>query len=332
MSQISTIDVPRSHARLGANHGYVIDGDVAQLHADVELLEHPPLAGDWVLQLWACDAPHAGGPLTGVKVAEAALTGVLDGGDQGWHLDAAAQARVPGGQRDYAMVLVLASGEGDHDPQVHDFANYPARQRFVTPHFNGSVGYEIDETLVVLKADAIHNPRDADNISGSLRLELWALAEPYRGGMLEGHVLGLADLSRLPGQTSLHAISERVPFSPPSAGSWHVTLVLREWAGATGYVTRDYAQCAVRCVVADPPPVAHVVAEHVPTAKEGSRANRVSINSASAEELAAVKGLSRKVAKEIVKGRPYASIDALLEVKGIGPKLLGTLRASLTLG
>lgn len=44
--------------RLGADHGYVVDGDVAQLHADVELFED---AGDnrWALQLWACDAPHA---------------------------------------------------------------------------------------------------------------------------------------------------------------------------------------------------------------------------------------------------------------------------------
>ena len=46
--------------------------------ADVELLDIPALAGNWVLQLWACDQPHTSGPLVGVKVAEAALNGSLE--------------------------------------------------------------------------------------------------------------------------------------------------------------------------------------------------------------------------------------------------------------
>ena len=105
MSQINTFTATRPYARLGANHGYVIDGDVAQLHADVELLDTPALAGNWALQLWACDQPHTSGPLVGVKVAEAALNGSLDSGESARRLDAEAQAHVPGGQRDYAMVL-----------------------------------------------------------------------------------------------------------------------------------------------------------------------------------------------------------------------------------
>lgn len=145
MSQISTNTVPSPYARIGANHGYVIDGDIARLYADVELLHNPPLAGNWALQLWAGAAPHTGGPLAGVKIAEADLRAHVDAHDiASWRLDARAEARVPGGQRDYAMVLVLASGDGTQCNQVHDFANYPARQRFVTPHLDGSVAYEID--------------------------------------------------------------------------------------------------------------------------------------------------------------------------------------------
>lgn len=369
MSQTSTVVASRPSARLGANHGYVIEGDLAQLHADVELLEQPSRAGRWALQLWACDAPHTGGPLAGVKIAEAALTDDLDLDGQARRLGAEALARVPGGQRDYAMVLVLASGDGGHYTQVHDFANYPARQRFVTPHLEGSVGYRVDDEHVVIDAGAIHSPRAADNLSGSLRLELWALAGPYRGGSFEGHAMGYIDLGRLPGQCTLHEVSERVPFTPPPTGHWDVTLMLREWAGPAGYVTRDYATFAVRYVVAEvpsrvesavpspdrevevvsslggdtassleanaaaseAPPDADAAAERAASAPAARQPAGVSINTASVDALAEIKGMSRKVAAEIVKGRPYDSVDALVGVRGIGPRLLDRLRAFLTI-
>jgi hypothetical protein len=343
VSQINTSTAPRPYARLGANHGYVIHGDVAQLHADIELLDTPPLTGTWALQLWACDQPHSSGPLVGVKVAEAALTGSLDAGESARRLDAEAQAHVPGGQRDYAMVLVLASGDAEHDTQVHDFANYPARQQFVTPHLDGRVGYRIDGDDLVIEAELIRNPRASGYISGSLSVELWALADSYRGGTFEGHVLGRVELGRLAGQTSLDAVVERVPFSPPPAGNWEIVLMLREWAGPAGNVTRDFARFAVGYTVSEPtpvsqtkiaatppPPSAEAAAVHGPVVID-KRPARLAVNRATAAELAGLKGLSRKVATEIVKGRPYKSIDALISVRGIGPKLLDKLRADLTL-
>jgi len=349
VSQIITETVLRPYARLGANHGYVIDGDVAQLHADVEFLETPPLTGNWALQLWACDQPHTGGPLVGVKVAEAALNGGRDAGDHARRLDAETQARVPGGQRDYAMVLVLASGDAGQETQVLDFANYPARQQFVTPHLDGRVGYRVDGDDLVIEADAIRSPRASDNISGSLSLELWALPEPYRGGTFNGHALGRVDLGRLAGQTALETVAERTPLSPPPAGNWEIVLMLREWAGPTGYVTRDFARFAVPYVVSapakepaqvkEPMQVKEVarVSEPAP-AKEPAVAKaapqppaRRSVNRATVDELAAIKGLSRKVAAAIVKKRPYKSLDSLIDVQGIGPKLLAKLRTDLTL-
>ena len=321
----------------------MIDGDVAQLYADVEFLKTPPLTGNWALQLWACEQPHAGGPLVGVKVAEAALAGHPDAGDSARHLDAAAHAQVPGGQRDYAMVLVLACDDAGHDTQVHDFANYPARQHFVTPHLDGRVGYRIDGDEVVIEVDAIRSPRASDNISGSLSLELCALAVPYRGGTFEGHSLGRVDLGRLAGQSSLEAIVERVPFSPPPVGNWQVSLMLREWAGPTGYVTRDFACFVVPYIVSASTPVSETTIEATtpqpsedsavvhPPSVSNQHSTRVAVNRATATELAAIKGLSRKVATEIVKHRPYQSIDALIDVRGIGPRLLDKLRAELTL-
>jgi DNA uptake protein ComE-like DNA-binding protein len=55
----------------------------------------------------------------------------------------------------------------------------------------------------------------------------------------------------------------------------------------------------------------------------------VSVNTARVEELAAVKGLPKKVAEDIVKHRPFASLDDLLRVKGLGAKILAKVRSSL---
>jgi len=119
--------------------------------------------------------------------------------------------------------------------------------------------------------------------------------------------------------------------------------MLREWAGPAGYVTRDFARFAVDYTVSEPTPVREPkIAAATPQPREDSTAVRVpvvvdrrparlAVNRATVVELAAIKGLSRKVATEIVKGRPYKSFDALISVRGIGPKLLDKLRADLTL-
>lgn len=56
----------------------------------------------------------------------------------------------------------------------------------------------------------------------------------------------------------------------------------------------------------------------------------VSVNTAAEKELAAVKGLTNKIAAQIVAGRPFKSLDALVELKGMGPKLLERVRDSLS--
>jgi DNA uptake protein ComE-like DNA-binding protein len=58
---------------------------------------------------------------------------------------------------------------------------------------------------------------------------------------------------------------------------------------------------------------------------------KISVNRASAAELAAVKGLTKPVAAAIVASRPYATLDDLLRAKGMGAKLLKKLRDQLSL-
>jgi competence ComEA-like helix-hairpin-helix protein len=57
----------------------------------------------------------------------------------------------------------------------------------------------------------------------------------------------------------------------------------------------------------------------------------VNLNTASLKEIEAVNGLSKKLAKQIVEERPFASIDRLLKVKGMGPKLLAKIKQHVSL-
>ncbi len=52
----------------------------------------------------------------------------------------------------------------------------------------------------------------------------------------------------------------------------------------------------------------------------------VALNTATVEEIANIKGVSPKLAKALVAGRPYRDFKELLEVKGVGEKLLRILR------
>jgi len=66
-------------------------------------------------------------------------------------------------------------------------------------------------------------------------------------------------------------------------------------------------------------------------AQADASTKQVSINAAGVEELAAVKGLSKKLAERIVKNRPFTLLDDLSQVKGLRTKLFAKVRSRLKL-
>ena len=314
----------REHpVRLGAEHGYRFDGDQAFINADLVL---PPFlsAQRLALELWACAAPHQGGELEGTKVCVVALDLPTPLSAYVHHVDARADAHVPLHGTAHTMVLALVEQASEGERVVHDFSNYFALQIFDVPHFDGGVSYSLQAGEVVLRADAVVSPRDAGNLSGTLSLELWAWPAARDELEREGLCLAAAALPRLLGQHLLSNVEERVPFAEPPVGDWKLALLLREWTRASGYVTRDRRTFARSYERRELPP--SEPRGHAPARRSG-----VSINTASVEQLAKVKGLNLKLAKEIIKARPLSTLAELIEVRGIGAKTLERIKPFLVI-
>ena len=258
-------------------------------------------------------------------------------------------------------------------------------------------GYAIDGDHVVINIAEIANNRPADDVSGTLSVELWALASPYVGADFSGVALAGTTIGEVLGQHFLSDCRYDLVFTPPHAGTWYLSLMLREWTPA-GYVTRDHVNFALPYRVADIPAVVRSEGDNVISMRFGKKersadrtamasanpavepatavaktgvttrarsaetktdtlvadagapgesrsatvkpavrnkpvaaGSAVSMNRATQQEIAAVKGISGKLAERIVASRPFKTLDDLMRVSGMGPKLLKKLRELISL-
>ncbi len=356
---------PQTNAtRLGENHGYRFDGDFVYLNAEVNFSDADLDADQaWSIQLWACESGFAGAALSGVKVAEMAISPMAGG----LFAEACCSALPPAGATDQVLALALVTYSADDGLlEVRDLAVYADPQSFFQPRFGGNVSCTLANGVAELKIDSICNPRAEDNLSGTLSLEVWALDAPYAGGSWAGSPVATVIVGVLGGGNEWSACQFNVPAALPVEGA-ALTVMLREWTPA-GYVTRDYRNFAAlpakeeaapkakpvakakpaakpKAAVATKPaeavkaPLAEVKKPEVkvpeqPAKKEASTKTAhklVSINKASEDELAALKGLPREVARAIVAGRPYATLEDVCKAKGMGLKKLAKLRDQLAL-
>lgn len=347
-----------------SNHGYRFDGDFVHINADVNFSDIDlASAAAWSLQLWASEDGFKGNQLTGVRVAELAIDPMLGG----ISVTACCAAIPPAGVADQALALALLSTTADGLSTVRDLGIYEARQNFCQPCLLGDVRCTLADGTAQLSIEAIFNPRAEDNLSGTLALEVWALDTPYAGGAWVGSPVASVIVGILGGGNQWTDCQYAVPAALPADGA-ALTVMLREWTPA-GYVTRDYRNFAAAPVKAKPAPKAkakpkaavaakpavakaavvkavsaEVKAPEVKAAapkavaKSAKKAasdkdavKPVSINKASENELAAIKGLSRDVARAIIAARPYAALEDVCKAKGIGQKKLEKLRALLAL-
>jgi DNA uptake protein ComE-like DNA-binding protein len=221
-------------------------------------------------------------------------------------------------------------------------------------------GYKIQNKRVILNISEITSHRELENTSGTLSIELWALNRPYTGADFNGVALASTCIGELVGQHYLSDCRYDLNFEEPTAGTWFLTLMLREWNEA-GYLTRDYVNFALPYIVSNKPAISRNETDNVisvsfsgnksplPTtaaeksiipavtkASKTSKDNKIkdaaiSLNSASLQDIVSVKGISKKLAENIDAARPFGSLDEVLKVKGMGPKLWQKIRKFISL-
>ncbi|MCF2948057.1 helix-hairpin-helix domain-containing protein [Paraglaciecola aquimarina] len=260
-------------------------------------------------------------------------------------------------------------------------------------------GYRIHNNQISIDVSAIQNNRNAENISGTLALELWALRQPYYSGQFDGVALAGTAIGELLDQHYVGPSVYNLEFQEPPTGQWYICLMLREWT-ENGYITRDavnfdlpyistwkpsiidggantvihvdFANLEIEpqsnsvkseaatdtntntSVVEEVEEVEEVTAKDMlstakaapkttnkkakasktkkPSTKhKATKASAVSINRAELEQVRAIKGVSATVAQNILTDRPFKTLNDLLKVKGIGPKLLEKIKGQIKL-
>ena len=116
-------------------------------------------------------------------------------------------------------------------------------------YFIGNTAFNIDQGRIYLNIDGIASDRFADNISGTLNLELWALPQRYNGSLDQGEQLAATSIGELFGQCYLENCQYDLIFVEPSMGEWNLVLLVREW-DLDDFVTRDVVQFDLPYVVA----------------------------------------------------------------------------------
>jgi hypothetical protein len=210
--------------------------------------------------------------------------------------------------------------------------------------------YSIENGRVTISIGRIASHRDSRDISGTLAVELWALEGPYSGGDFGGIPLAATTIGEMLGQHFLTDCRYELVFQQPPDGTWHLTLMLREWTAA-GYITRDYVSFAPTYVTGagsvvssesdkhlgvesasdkKAPPASAEIEDRVHPAdavatetstsggKDQESEQGSSLSSANPEGIAAVKEDSEDVEEKHVAERPSDSTDESLQVKEDG--------------
>lgn len=233
--------------------------------------------------------------------------------------------------------------------------------------FVGAVAFNGEQQRVHIALDGIASDRNNDNLSGTLSIELWSLNAPYQGGYFNGECLAATQIGELWGNHWIADCDYDLIYQAPQVAGQQLCLMLREWNGVA-FETRDFRtfnQALNTQAVKAAEPVLKVVTEapraevvsiatskkavevkdaavksaavkdvakttaKVSVKKTSEESSLLNVNTAAEKELAAVKGLPKKVAKAIVEARPFVSLDELEKVKGLGKKTLEKLREKL---
>ena len=214
-------------------------------------------------------------------------------------------------------------------------------------------GYRIENDRVIISIQHISNDRVEGNLSGTLRLQLCAFGRGDESS--EEIVLASTMIGEIKGLHFLSDCHYDLVFQQPPAGTWQLALQLSEWNGVdytlcdSAYfdafyqieALSDYSIPTMKVVELKNEKAASTpkIATESPAAKKPKEVKKnvtgyadgyLVINKSKVDKLLKVKGVPKKILEKLVAERPFHSEKAVLNVKGMGPVMLGKVIVELT--
>ncbi len=190
------------------------------------------------VKLWALDQPYTGGNISGKVLGEYKLEG-LNPGSYYSPVSKTLRANLPSVRKHYHICLTVL----EHTSSGYVITDY---RSFSNPSLLGPVdlfslagpwrwSFSTEGGTLDFGVAKISHTRSGS--TGSLKLSVWATEEPFRPG-ISGYQLGAVIKAPLKPGYSYNSIKQTAKFKAPPPGTYHITLVLSEFAGR-GYGVVD---------------------------------------------------------------------------------------------
>ncbi len=187
--------------------------------------------GTLMVKLWALDAPHRGGGISGVGLGSYKLEG-LNPGRAYTKLSKTVTSSLPQRKKAYYLCLTVLEFKGG-GYVISDYRNFDGSVvlgplplftmtgpwRWQTSTEGGTVDVEV--------AKISHN---RPNGTGTLRLEVWATSKPYTGGGISGFQLGVVKKDPLRTGYSYTNLKNTAKYNKPPPGRYYVSILLSEFS------------------------------------------------------------------------------------------------------
>jgi DNA uptake protein ComE-like DNA-binding protein len=332
--------------------GYALDGDQVILNAAA--VANPRREGNssgtLCLELWALSEPYFGGAPRGHRLAGAELGSVFGQfrlpaierravfappAPGRWHVSlllrewTVASGYTTRDYRNFDVVYeqaapeaapVVATAQPATAPAPAPSARNADKLRLIKPAPEAASAAAESESTSVGVTESVAGAADAAESAKASQAAAGPATDP----------LAAAPAASQPGTEAPAAVS--APAVAPISAVATLEAAASEPAPPAAAVAS--AAVASASVASASVPSASVPSASVPSASVPSASVKsagVSVNTASVEEISRLPGLTIKIAKELVKSRPFASLDALLDVRGIGDKTLRRIKGFITL-
>lgn len=267
---VATEKTQQNNLSLEGNFGYQSFNNNTQVQITAERVVNRRsggTSGSLRLELWALAAPYNGGSWSGYKMGQGSLN-PLPAGFQYTNVSLTSSYSRPSQPGTYYVVLMLtefsSSISQNNGYGSVDWGNFSNTLVIGGGSGGGSLtipgawSWQISGGNLHVTAERIVNGRSGGS-SGTLRLELWALANPYAGATsFSGYKIGQQQYSPLPAGMQYTNIDFTTSALLPPNGTWNVVLMLTEYSSSittnNGFGVVDYRNSNSPLVVGTTPP------------------------------------------------------------------------------